>query len=322
MRRAGNLYDNISELSNLELAFLKAQKGKSYKDEVMRFRSKLSQNLNDVRNSFNNNNIEMGRYHFFTIHDPKKRVICAAEFRERVMQHAVINICGEVFEKFQIHDSYTCRRGKGVDACLKRTIHFCKKYRWYLKMDIHKYFDSIDHNVLKNILNRKFKDQRLLNYFFNLIDTYETTSDRGIPIGNLVSQYFANLYLAVLDHEIKQNLKVPGYIRYMDDFICFSDDKNFLKETSSKICNFLSSKLLLELNPVQINKTACGIPFLSYRVRPNGLRLSLKAKRRFRKGILHAVKEEDQNRIMSLLAFVERADSKDFRKKVIRELHL
>lgn len=204
MKRAGNLYHKIAELDNLELAFWKAQNGKSSKTAVVKFRKNLSQNLNEIRKEFIENRVKMGNYSYFTIYDPKERMICAASFKERVIQHAVVNVCNDEFEKFQIFDSYACRKGKGVDACLKRAVEFCKKYRWYLKLDIHKYYDSIHHDIMMNILRSRFKDGVLLAFFSNLLGTYCLSEKRGIPIGNLLSQYFANMYLAVLDHEIKE----------------------------------------------------------------------------------------------------------------------
>ena len=275
-------------MKNLYLAFWKAQKSKTNKIAVKNFRRGLSENLKNLVADFLDNNVKMGKYSYFTIYDTKERTICAASFRERVIQHAVMNICDEVFEKYQIYDSYACRKGKGVDVCLKRTVYFCRKFKWYLKLDVHKYFDSIDHDILFRLLCRKFREPDLLKFFFDLIESYEIEKNKGIPIGNLLSQYFANMYLAVLDHELKERLRLKGYVRYMDDFICFADDKKTLKELYFWIENFLHKELSLELNKMQLNRCLNGIPFLSYRVYPYGLRLSLKAKHRYKTKIKEA----------------------------------
>ena len=259
----------------------------------------------------------MGDYNYFTVYEPKKRIICAAVFRERVIHHAVVNVCNEIFEKYQIFDSYACRRGKGLDSCLKRAVYFCRKFKWYLKLDVHKYFDSVDHDILFKILCSRFKDPELLDFFYELLDTYEVEKNKGIPIGNLLSQYFANMYLGVLDHEIKDNLQIKGYIRYMDDFICFAEDKKTLKELYIIIKEFLKEKLSLELNRFQLNRCLNGIPFLSYRVYPKGLRLSLKAKQRFCLKIKEANQTENADKALALIAFVDRANSLEFRKKVL-----
>lgn len=317
MKRVGNLYWKIAEIENLELAFWKAQRGKSGKKEVQIFRKNPHENLLSIRNEFLNGNVTVGNYHYFTIYDPKERIICAADFRERVIQHAVVNICEQYFEKYQIFDSYACRKGKGVDACLARTQKFCRKYQWFLKLDIHKFFDSVNHRVLLNILNRRFKDPALLDFFSRLIDSYEVVSGCGLPIGNLLSQYFANLYLGVLDHELKDVMKVPGYVRYMDDFIIFAEHKENLTAIKNRIEEFISNNLKLTLNVPLLNKTSHGIPFLSYKVTASGLRLSLKAKKRFRKKIKLANQTESADQALPLLAFVCRAESTGFRRKLL-----
>lgn len=164
------------------------------------------------------------------------------------------------------------------------------------------------------------KTEYPFRFFFDLLETYEVTKNKGIPIGNLLSQYFANMYLGVLDHKIKDQLGIKGYIRYMDDFICFADDKKTLKDLYNIISKFLKEKLSLELNRFQLNRCLNGIPFLSYRVYPSGLRLSLKAKRRFKLKIKEANKTENTDKALALVAFVDRAKSLGFRKKVLREL--
>lgn len=316
MRRAGNLYQKIAEPENLELAFWKAQRRKLARADVQEFRENLSENLTRLREELLSGNITFGNYRYFTIYDPKERVICAADFRERVLHHAIINVCEPVFEKYQIFDSFACRKGKGLDACLMRTREFCRKYRWFLKADVHKFFDSVDHDVLLRLLSRRFKDGRLIDLFSKIIESYETRPGKGLPIGNLTSQYFANLYLGFADHLIKDAWRVPAYVRYMDDFVLFFDEKERAKGAGAQISELFSRELKLELNAFQLNRTACGLPFLSYRIFGSGLRLSQKAKRRFRRKIEEANREESAERALPLLAFVQRADSYGFRRNL------
>lgn len=316
MKRAGNLYQKIMEMKNLELAFWKAQKGKSSKKEVINFRGDLQRNLLQLQADLKQGP-SLGNYHYFTIHDPKERVICAADFRERILHHAVMNICEPYFEKFQIHDSYACRKRKGMDPCLARAQHYCRKYKWYLKLDIHKFFDTIPHDRLLQLLGRRFKDPYLLNLFSALLESYEVQKDRGIPIGNLTSQFFANFYLAHLDHELKNVCRIPGYIRYMDDFLLFSNDKKELQSMQTQVETFLKDFLGLELNPPILNQTACGVSFLSYRIYPHELRLSAKAKKRFARKIAVANALESADHALPLLAFLDRANSYGFRKSVL-----
>ncbi len=315
MRRAGNLYLKIAERENLELAFWKAQRRKSARSDVQVFRANLSENLTLLREELLSGNVAFGNYRYFTIYDPKERVICAADFRERVLHHAIINVCEPVFEKYQIFDSFACRKGKGLDACLARTREFCRKYPWFLKTDVHKFFDSVEHATLLRLLERRFKDGRLLNLFSKIIESYETRSGKGLPIGNLTSQYFANLYLGVADHQIKEVWGVPAYVRYMDDFVLFFHENGQAKRAKVQVAEFLFRELKLELNKPQINRTACGLPFLSYRVFGTGLKLSQKAKRRFCRKMKDVNRDEEAERALPLLAFVQRADSYGFRKK-------
>ncbi len=316
MRRVGNLYQRIAEPENLELAFWKAQRRKSARDDVQAFRANLSGNLALLREALLCGSITFGNYRYFTIYDPKERVICAADFRERVLHHAIINVCEPVFERYQIFDSFACRKGKGLDACLERTREFCRKYRWFLKADVHKFFDSVDHAVLLRLLSRRFKDGRLIDLFSKIIESYETCPGKGLPIGNLTSQYFANLYLGVADHLIKDAWRVPAYIRYMDDFVLFFDEKEQARSMKMQVAELFFNELKLELNAFQLNRTESGLPFLSYRIFGDGLRLSQKAKRRFRRKIEDANRKESAERALPILAFVQRADSYGFRKKL------
>ena len=152
--------------------------------------------------------LKLGAIIFFKVYDPKERQICAPPFREQVLHHAMMNICGCFFERFQINHSYACRKGKGTIAAINATKKYTKKYDWYLKLDVSKFFDSIHHGVLKQQLLRLFKEKEVLDIFGKIIDSYTTSPERGVPIGNLTSQYFANHYLAALDHFVKENCNV------------------------------------------------------------------------------------------------------------------
>jgi retron-type reverse transcriptase len=317
MKRVGYLFDQVVEPQNLRLAFYKAQKGKSGKNAVERFRENLDEQLCEIRNAFLSGDFKLGNYTCFPVFDPKERLICAAAFRERVMQHAVMNVCEPLFEVRQIYDSYACRKGKGLDSCLQRTVIFCRRHGWHLKMDVHKYFDSIPHDRLKALMRRYFKDGFLLAFFDAIIDSYHTASGRGIPIGNLTSQFFANAYLAELDHHIKERLRVSGYVRYMDDFVLFADSRSEVKRLRGEVVRFCRDELGLEMNEPRINTSNAGLRFLGYVIRSDSVRLSLRAKRRFRKKLAIADSEENQSRAQALVAFTERADAVGFRRKTI-----
>lgn len=213
MKRVGNLYLKIAEPQNLRLAFVKAAKGKQARTEVVEYRERLEENLALLRNQLLEGRVELGCYRFFYVHDPKKRLICAASFAERVLHHAVMNLCEPVFEAYSIDDSFACRRGKGQQRAINRAQQFARRYPWYLKLDIARYFDSIDHDVVEGLLQRRFKDNSLLQLFSQILNSYAATPGKGLPIGNLISQHLANNYLGFFDHWVKQERRVKGYVR-------------------------------------------------------------------------------------------------------------
>ncbi|MFV1967507.1 MAG: hypothetical protein ACC628_18930, partial [Pirellulaceae bacterium] len=187
MKRTGNLIERIADANNLRLAFWKATKGKRGKREVLLFRSALDCNLHRLREEFLSGSVAWGPYHEFRVRDPKERNIFAPPIRDQVAQHAIMNICEDQFERFQIHDSYASRKGKGLDAAISRAKHFVRKGDWYLKLDVCKYFDSVDHEILKGLLRRRFKDAVVLRLLDSIIDSCATKPGRGLPLGNLTS---------------------------------------------------------------------------------------------------------------------------------------
>ncbi len=282
MKRKGDLYLKIAEYENLCLAFLKAARGKNSRPDVITFRQNFDHNIAKMRNELIQQKPDIGCYRFFKVFDPKPRSICAASFPERVLHHAIMNICEPVLESYAIYDSYACRKGKGNRLALAKAQKFCKIYDWYLKLDIRKYFDSIDHSAMMEQLSRRFKDKDLLRLFQKLLETYHTQPGKGVPIGNLISQHLANFYLGCFDHWIKECRRVRGYLRYMDDFILFGREKTYLKTELIHVRQFLLDKLALEpKSNMQLNRCRRGIPFLGYRVFPYTIRLAPMSKRRF-----------------------------------------
>lgn len=328
MKRTGYLIEKIADMDNLRLAFIKAAKGKEAKSAVILYRDNLAANLLLLHNQIQNNDVVIGDYHYFTIYDPKERLICAADFSERVLHHAIMNICHPVFEKAQIYDSYACRKGKGVYAALDRAFVFTKKYNYYLKLDVRKYFDSINHFVIKDLLRASFKDYNLLCLFDSIIDSYSRSENCGLPIGNLTSQYLANHYLSKADHYIKEKLLIPAYVRYMDDMILWHNDKNQLLEAGKQLADYLDNNFKLSLKPFCLNTTTKGLPFLSYLIYPDKIRLTARSRQRFIKKFNtyesnlktgEWSQSTYQKHILPLVAFTEYADAKNFRRKIIYE---
>lgn len=230
MKRQGQLLEKIADLNNLYEAWYKAQKGKISKPSVCAYSEHVQANLQMLHLQLTSGSVETGNYRYFTIYDPKKRLICAAPFSQRVMHHALINVCHASFEKQQTVDSFASRSGKGTYAALDKAREHNRHYKWFLKLDVRKYFESIDHTILKQQLRRLFKDQPFLLIFEQIINSYFTAEHKSVPIGNLTSQYFANHYLSVADHYVKEVLRVPAYVRYMDDMVLWHHDKELLLE--------------------------------------------------------------------------------------------
>jgi hypothetical protein len=326
MKRANNLLKKVADPDNLRLAFWKAKKGKSYSRNVLTYQHQLESNLSRLREQILSNRVDVGQYSFFKVYDPKERQICAPSFQEQVLHHALMNVCHPFFERFQIFDSYASRKRKGTYAAIARAKKFSNKYPWYLKLDVRQFFASIHQEVLKEQLRRLFKEQNLLDIFGKIIDSFESEPQRGLPIGNLTSQYFANHYMAGLDHFIREELLVSAYVRYMDDMVVWANDKKELIQTFKSIRLFVEEKLLCSLKPHGLNRTSKGLSFLGYHIFPTEVRLTQRSKRRF----ISKFRELDdkynngewsealcQRRILPLLAFTLHAQTRGLRKKVI-----
>lgn len=317
----------IAEPANLRLAFWKAAKSKRAKADCRAFQERLEENVASLRAELLSGSVAVGEYHTFTIYDPKERTICAASFRERVLHHALMNVCEPVLERAAIFDSYACRKGRGQQVAVRRATGYARQNGWFLKMDIRKYFDSIDQEVLRGLLARKFKDAGVLEVFDRILATYQTAPGQGLPIGNLTSQHFANYYLAPLDRFIKEGLQCRSYVRYMDDFVVWGETAAELREVWRRVEDFLTTELKLELKSnVMLNRTERGMDFLGYRIFPRDLRLAKRSKRRFaskfrayerehREGVWSEL--ELQQRMTALIAFTLPCRSRGFRRNVI-----
>lgn len=273
MKRANRLFENICDIQNLHEAFYKASKSKRLSAEAMIFNQNYEQNLENLRCSLTEGSYRHGKYRQFTIIDPKERIISAAPFADRIVHHAVINVLEPVFERQFIFHTYACRVGKGTHAAARYAFKKAKSCKYFLKLDVRKYFDSINHSVLKHFLRRIIKDPRCLALLFGIIDTYcvnqnelNVSDKKGLPIGNLTSQFFANLYLSALDHFVLEHLKPCGYVRYMDDIVVFENSKENLKSIFAAIQGFCSENLKLLLKTPVFGLCKNGVPFLGWNI--------------------------------------------------------
>ena len=301
MKRYGDLYPQICAFDNLLEAARKARKGKRTKPNVARFDFQLERELFRLRTELTEKTWQPGPYTSFFIYEPKKRLISAAPYRDRVVHHALCNIIEPLFERGFIHDSYANRKDKGTHRAVDRYTEFCRKNRYVLQCDIRKYFPSIDHEILYQLVVRRIKDPDALWLIKHIIDSsnpqepihaYFPGDDlftpferrRGLPIGNLTSQFLANVYLNGFDHFVKRDLGCRYYIRYVDDFVVFSDDKDFLHQVKQQMAAYLTD-LRLQLHPgkCQIFPVTQGATFLGYRIFPTHRLLKRENAHRFQR---------------------------------------
>ncbi len=330
MKREGRLIERITDLDNLYLAYWKAQRGKANRAEVKEYSEGLQERLLLLGKELGSGNIAVGEYRYVTIHDPKERKISVSPFKDRVMQHAIMNVCHDGFERYQVPQSYASRIGKGTYAAIEKARDNQKKWAWYLKMDMRKYFDSIDHSVLKEMLRRRFKDRVLLQVFDKIIESYSVVEGKGLPIGNLASQYFANHYLTAGDRFLTEKLRKGNFVRYMDDVVVWGDTKEELKDIRDKYKAFVEDNLKLLVKPEALNRVEKGLNFCGYRLFPDKTLLTKVSKHRFEtKAKVYNIKlqrgewsEQDYvAHIVPLLAFTQKAGCRGLRKKVFYSLN-
>lgn len=307
MKTYRNLYPQVCNFENLYHAWRKARKGKRSIPQVADFERIQEEELLALEAELRDFTYQPGPYHSFFIHDPKKRLISAAPFRDRVVHHALYRVIEPIWERRFIHDTYANRVGKGTHAALDRATHFARQYRYFLACDVRQFFPSIDHQILRAELARLIRDESVLwlcdailhsgagvlaeeyeMVYFAGDDLFSINRPRGLPIGNLTSQFWANVYLDSLDHFVKRELKCPAYLRYVDDALLFSDDVQRLLDWRQEIIQKTAElRVTLHEASAQVFPVSTGIPFLGFRIYPDHRRLkrrkSIHFRRKFRR---------------------------------------
>jgi RNA-directed DNA polymerase len=291
MKRHGQIYPQIVSFENLLLAAHNAQRGKRFRPNVLAFNDALASELLQLQKELIAHRYTPGEYRTFRIVDPKPRLISAAPYRDRVVHHALCNIIAPILDRALIFDTYANRIGKGSHRALRRFTAAARSNHYVLQCDIKKFFPSLDHTILKALLRSKIKCADTLWLIDTIIDAsnpQEVVLDyfpgddlldpclrpKGLPIGNLTSQLFANFYLAGCDRFIKEMLHCRHYLRYVDDFSLFADDRDYLLAARDRIEEFLIS-LRLKLHPAktQIFATDHGANFVGFRILPDRIRV-------------------------------------------------
>jgi len=306
-----NLFNQIVSPENLLISWDEFKKGKRYKPDVLDFEWNLEENIFKLHGELIDRSYKHSDYVSFFINDPKRRHIHKASVRDRVLHHAVFKILNPVFEPSFIHTSFSCRINKGTH---KATITLSKMLTkvsknntnkcFVLKCDIKKFFDTVNQEILKNIISKRVKDKDTLWLLDRIIEGYSTKFStlldrRGIPIGNLTSQLFANVYMNELDQFVKHVLKVKHYVRCTDDFVIVHGDVKYLKNLISQIAIFLKNELDISLHSrkVTINKAGRGVDFLGYVILPNHKAVRTKTKNRAFKKLKLKVKDTKNDKI-------------------------
>ncbi|MBI2634279.1 group II intron reverse transcriptase domain-containing protein [Candidatus Peregrinibacteria bacterium] len=286
-------YADLVSPENLFIAFDEFKRGKRKKEDVMHFEQNLEENIFDLSQELISKIYRHGSYANFVIWDPKYRIISKGRVRDRVVHHALFNYLYAVFDKSFIFHSYSSRMGKGthigvknLHAQMRKVSENFSKPSYALKCDIRKFFASVNHDILMELLSEKVDDSDILWLAQTIIESYSATLSTGIPLGNVTSQIFANIYLNQLDQFIKHELRLKYYLRYADDFVVLHQDKDLLRKTISRIDRFLQEKLKLHLHPqkISVRNLKQGVDFLGYVCLPYSRVIRTKTKKRmFRK---------------------------------------
>jgi len=311
MRIYRNVFSQMIEPCALFLAWEKFRKGKRHRKDVARFDWELEQNIFELHRELSSKTYHHGAYSGFYITDPKQRHIHKATVRDRVVHHAVFQVLNPIFEPTFVANSFSCRVGKGTHKGVVAVERMSRKVSqnytrpcFVLKCDVRRFFDSIDHDVFLGILGRRIKDGDVMWLLDRIVRSYISEyanlfERKGVPIGNLTSQLFANVYMNEFDQFVKQKLKVKHYARYTDDFVVLHHDRDELERLLPLIEGFLNDRLRLSLHPkkVSVRSLHQGIDFLGYVVRPHCVTLRTKTKRRMFRNLDHKVQRFNKDKL-------------------------
>lgn len=341
-----NLQEQLCDWENLRLAWQNASRGKRGRGATAAFEMLLADNLLELLNELSAQTYQPGGYTSFYIHEPKKRLISAAPFRDRVVHHALCNISVPYFEKLFIQDSYANQKGKGTHRALDRCTQFARRYKYVLQCDVKQFFPSIDHIILREILAGMLPDESVIwlidkilasgrgvlseeyeMVYFPTDNLFSVHRQRGLPIGNLTSQWWANCYLNPFDQFVRRELGCRAYLRYVDDFLLFSDSKRELMHWREKILKRLERfRLTLHEESAYPKPVIEGIPFLGFQIFPEHRRLKPRKGHAFRRKLSHLMKVQSQEKIKASVQgwinHVRYADTYGLRRSMLNQLGL
>lgn len=337
-----NIFDRIISPENLFSAWDNFKIGKQKKKDVRQFEWELEKNIFQLHRDLRGRSYRHGSYSSFYIRDPKQRHIHKAGVRDRILHHAVFSVLNPIFEPTFIPYSFSCRIGKGTHKGVSAFNHFIRKVGknysqpcFVLKCDIRKFFGTVDHGILMSMLKQRIKDEKAVWLIREIVDSFSSEQSdiftaRGLPIGNLTSQLFANIYLNEFDQFVKNELRIKYYARYTDDFVIVGDTKKELENILLKVGSFLKNNLLLELHPkkIVIRKYSQGVDFLGYIVLPRYQLLRTKTKKRIFKKLKMRIdqyraeeigKKSLEQSLQSYLGVLSHADTYDLKREILNQ---
>lgn len=290
------MWEKLVSIENLYNSYKKASKGRRSRLDVASFEFDLEKNLFSLQEELVFGTYQHAEYHNFSIHDPKRRIISAAKFKDRIVHHALVSVLEPEYERIFLPNSYANRTGKGTHKALKFCSTLMKRYSYYLFMDVTQFFPSIDHQILLKTLDNVVNDRKIrllceailksgekvLETEYNMIwfpgdDLFAFNRPRGLPIGNMTSQFWANVYLNPMDHLLLSNGYCQTWVRYVDDIVVFSDSKQDLQTVKEKVIDFLSKlRLIIHEESAQPTPVSQGLTFLGFRLFPGYMRLKRK----------------------------------------------
>lgn len=334
------MYNKLISYENLFHAYIQARKHKTKKQYVIDFEKNLNKNLENLAFELTNKTYKPKPLETFIIRDPKTRKISKSDFKDRVVHHALFQIIEPSFEKIFIHDSYANRTNKGTIKALERFEHFKRKISknntkncFVLKADIRHYFDTVNHEILNRIIRKQIKDENIISLINVILENHNTpTKGKGMPLGNLTSQFFANVYLNELDQFVKHKIKAKYYIRYVDDFVIFDTNPTLLQKYKTIINEFLKEKLDLELHPEKskVIHIRRGICFLGLRIYSHHKLLKKSNVRKFKHKIQQISKDYDNKKVdydsvydylEGWMEYSKQANIHKLRKKLLKEYY-
>jgi retron-type reverse transcriptase len=304
-------FEDIVGTENLLGAWSEFLAGKRKKPDVQKFKEHLIENVRELHVDLVEHRYVHGKYYHFRITDPKPRDIHKASVRDRLLHHALYRVLYPFFDPLFIADSFSCRMGKGTHAAMKRFHIFARSVSrnhtqtcWVLKMDVRKFFANIDHDVLLSLLYRRVHCLQIMWLFEQVISSFPAGGvEKGLPLGNLTSQLFANVYMDELDQFVKHRLHAKQYIRYADDFVILSTDRQWLTEQLPKIEDFLWQRLRLNIHPkkIELKTIASGVDFLGWVHFPDHRVLRTVTKKRMKRRVAEKPEESTLRAYTGLL---------------------